>query len=149
MDISFHDPFGYYRVSVFHLSLEFQNDAVKNLVTKLHSAKAKLDLVIQTKSKFVLENSKVHILNSNFYSLSGCTQILRVECFFILFFMSLLLLFIFLLAFKCFELFKELMLLFKENFTNPSLIVLAYIWSSMYFFLLFFGCVCCLILVQK
>ncbi|KAL7181374.1 hypothetical protein ACSBR1_040289 [Camellia fascicularis] len=50
-----------------------EDDAVKNLVTKLHSAKAKLDLVTQTKSKFVLENSKVHILNSDFYSLSGCT----------------------------------------------------------------------------
>ncbi|KAI7981347.1 NADPH--cytochrome P450 reductase 1 [Camellia lanceoleosa] len=50
-----------------------EDDAVKNLVTKLHSAEAKLDLVTQTKSKFVLENSKVHILNSDFYSLSGCT----------------------------------------------------------------------------
>ncbi|KAI7987448.1 NADPH--cytochrome P450 reductase 1 [Camellia lanceoleosa] len=35
-----------------------KDDAVKNLVIKLHSAKAKLDLVTQTKSKFVLENSK-------------------------------------------------------------------------------------------
>ncbi|GMP79015.1 hypothetical protein CsSME_00034726 [Camellia sinensis var. sinensis] len=34
-------------------------DHVKNLVTKLQSAKAKFDLVTQTKSKFVLENSKV------------------------------------------------------------------------------------------
>ncbi|KAI8005321.1 60S ribosomal protein L22-2 [Camellia lanceoleosa] len=49
------------------------NDAVKNLVTKLRSAKAKLDLVTQTKCKFVLENRKVHILNFDFYSLSGCT----------------------------------------------------------------------------
>ncbi|KAF5948565.1 hypothetical protein HYC85_014522 [Camellia sinensis] len=49
------------------------DDAVKNLVTKLHSAKAKLDLVTQAKSKFVLENSKVHVLNYDFYSLSGCT----------------------------------------------------------------------------
>ncbi|GMP66062.1 hypothetical protein CsSME_00026583 [Camellia sinensis var. sinensis] len=35
------------------------NDVVKNLVTKLHSAKAKLDLVTQTKCKFVLENRKL------------------------------------------------------------------------------------------
>ncbi|CAL5328821.1 unnamed protein product [Camellia sinensis] len=34
---------------------------------------AKLDLVTQTKSKFVLENSKVHVLNYDFYNLSGCT----------------------------------------------------------------------------
>ncbi|GMP45724.1 hypothetical protein CsSME_00014150 [Camellia sinensis var. sinensis] len=38
----------------------------------------------------------------------------------------------FLLTFKCFELPEELMLLFRENFTNPSLIALAYIWSSIY-----------------
>ncbi|KAL6983200.1 hypothetical protein U1Q18_016592 [Sarracenia purpurea var. burkii] len=49
---------GYSRVESY-LIAENVDDAVENLVTKLDSAKAKLDLVTETKAKVVVESSKV------------------------------------------------------------------------------------------